>query len=57
MHTWKKCTAHFGHNNNAVFEEKSGTLFCREHKPKKVPFPHVNVDKTQPKKKKAAKVS
>ena len=33
----KTCTGHFGCNNIAVFREDSGTLFCRDHKPKQVP--------------------
>ena len=33
----KKCTAHFGIANMAVSQEQSGTLYCREHRPKQVP--------------------
>ena len=33
----KKCTAHFGCANFAVFTEESGTLYCRDHRPKHIP--------------------
>ena len=33
----KKCTAHFGCLNFAVFTEESGTLYCRDHRPKHIP--------------------
>ena len=41
----KTCTAHFGCNNIAVFSEDSGTLFCRDHKPKNVPTKSIAGDK------------
>ena len=34
----KKCTAQFGCSNFACFTEKSGTLYCRDHKPKGIPI-------------------
>ena len=33
----KTCTAHFRCRNISVFSEDSGTLFCRDLKPKSVP--------------------
>jgi len=39
----KKCTAHFGCKLFAAFiEEKSGTLYCRDHKPKHIPVTSIN---------------
>ena len=37
----KKCTAHFGCANVAVFTEDSGTLYCRDHKPKQIPVTNI----------------
>ena len=39
----KKCTAHFGCKLFAAFiEEKSGTLYCRDHKPKHIPVTPIH---------------
>ena len=38
----KKCTAQFGCNNFAAFSEKSGTLYCRNHKPKHIPVTSIH---------------
>ena len=34
--TGKKCTSQFGCANIAVYTESSGTLYCRDHKPKQI---------------------
>ena len=40
----KKCTAHFGCSNVAVSQEpQSGTLYCRDHKPKQVLVEPINL--------------
>ena len=40
----KKCTAHFGCANMAVSQEPvSGTLYCKEHKPKQVTVQPFNI--------------
>ena len=41
----KTCSGHFGCNNIAVFREDSGTLLCRDHKPKSVPTKPIVDDK------------
>ena len=38
----KKCTAHFGCANMAVYQEQSGTLYCKEHRPKQVLVVPIN---------------
>ena len=48
----KKCTAHFGCTNNAFYEEPRGTLYCREHKPRNVPFTIIAAQSTDSKKRK-----
>ena len=53
----KKCTSHFGCTNVAIAQEQSesGTLYCREHKPKQVPvLPIKNAEKKPSSKKKSA---
>ena len=53
----KRCTAHFGCTYVAMAQEQSesGTLYCREHKPKQVPvLPIKNAEKKPPSKKKSA---
>ena len=40
----KKCTAQFGCSNVAVAQEpQSGTLYCRDHKPKQVLVEPINL--------------
>ena len=40
----KKCTAHFGCSNIATSQEpQSGTLYCRDHKPKQVTVQAINL--------------
>ena len=40
----KKCTAHFGCANNATAQEPvSGTLYCKDHKPKQVTVQAINL--------------
>ena len=40
----KKCTAHFGCANMAVSQEPvSGSLYCKEHKPKQVTVQPINI--------------
>ena len=40
----KKCTAHFGCANIATSQEpQSGTLYCRDHKPKQVTVQAINL--------------
>ena len=40
----KKCTAHFGCANNATSQEhSSGTLYCKDHKPKQVTVQAINL--------------
>jgi len=46
----KNCTAHFGCGNTAVFQEASGTLFCKQHKPKQVAVTPVFLEKQSTKK-------
>ena len=46
----KKCIAHFGCTSTAVFQETSGTLFCKEHKPKQVAVTPVLIEKQSTKK-------
>ena len=46
----KHCTAHFGCSNAAVYQEPSGTLFCKLHKPKQVAVSPVIVEKNSTKK-------
>ena len=46
----KLCTAHFGCSNAAVYQEPSGTLFCKLHKPKQVAVTPVIVEKNSTKK-------
>ena len=41
----KLCNGFFGCKNIATFKETSGTLFCRDHKPKNVPLETVQVEK------------
>ena len=41
----KLCSGHFGCTNVAVCKETSGTLYCREHKPKHVPVEQIFVEK------------
>ena len=48
----KQCTGHFGCSNLAVFKEASGTLYCRDHKPKSVPVANVFVAKKKQTKRK-----
>ena len=48
----KTCTAHFGCRNIAAFTEDSGTLYCRDHKPKAVPTKSIVGDKQHAKSKK-----
>jgi len=43
----KKCTAHFGCSNFAAFTEESGTLYCRDHKPKSIPVQSVKTSQTK----------
>ena len=46
----KLCTAHFGCSNAAVYQEPSGTLFCKLHKPKQVAVTPIIVEKNSTKK-------
>ena len=40
----KKCTAHFGCADTAVSQEPvSGTLYCKDHKPKQVTVQPINL--------------
>ena len=48
----KLCNGFFGCKNIATFKETSGTLFCRDHKPKNVPLETVQVEKKKSLKKK-----
>ena len=48
----KTCTAHFGCRNIAVYTEDSGTLYCRDHRPKAVPTKSIAGDKQHAKSKK-----
>ena len=48
----KSCTAHFGCRNVAVYTEDSGTLYCRDHRPKAVPTKSIAGDKQHAKSKK-----
>ena len=41
----KLCNGFFGCKNIATSKEASGTLFCRDHKPKNVPLESVLVEK------------
>ena len=50
----KKRTAHFGCPNIAAFTEKSGTLFCREHKPNQVQVTQIKTTESKPVGKKKA---
>ena len=43
----KKCTAHFGCSNFAAFTEESGTLYCRDHKPKSIPVQSLKTSQTK----------
>ena len=51
--TGKKCTAHFGCPNKAFYQEQSGTLYCRDHKPRNVPV--ANIEASSETNKKTAK--
>ena len=44
----KLCSGHFGCTNVTVFKENSGTLHCREHKPKHVPVVPIFVERKKP---------
>ena len=46
----KHCTGHFGCSNAAVYQEPSGTLFCKLHKPKQVAVTPIIVEKNSTKK-------
>ena len=46
----KTCTGYFGCTNLAVFQEPSGTLFCRDHKPKQVQTVVIQSEKSAAKK-------
>ena len=48
----KSSTAHFGCRNVAVYTEDSGTLYCRDHRPKAVPTKSIMGDKQHAKSKK-----
>ena len=47
----KTCTGYFGCKNPAVFQENSGTVYCRDHRPNKVPTTAILVEKGKNKKK------
>ena len=47
----KTCTGYFGCKNSASFQETSGTLYCREHRPSKVTTTAIMVEKGKNKKK------
>ena len=41
----KNCTGYFGCNNIAIYQEQSGTLFCKVHRPKQVQTSVIPSDK------------
>ena len=46
----KNCTGYFGCNNLAIYQEQSGTLFCKVHRPKQVQNTVIRGDKSAAKK-------
>ena len=41
----KTCSGYFGCQNVAAFQEPSGTLYCKVHKPKQVQTSAIQTDK------------
>ena len=41
----KLCSGNFGCTNVAFFKDNSGTLYCKDHKPKQVPGAPIFVEK------------
>ena len=47
----KSCSGYFGCKNNASFvEQSSGTVYCRDHRPKQIPTVAILVEKGKKKK-------
>ena len=46
----ENCTGYFGCNNLAIYQEQSGTLFCKVHTPKQVQTTVIPTDKPAVKK-------
>ena len=47
----KSCSGHFGCKNIASFvEESSGTVYCRDHRPRQIPTVAILVEKGKKKK-------
>ena len=49
-HKGKTCTGYFGCKNIASFQENSGTVYCREHRPKNIHTTAILVEKGKKKK-------